>query len=214
MPGVLDDFYPSISLEIKYPSGANVHYGNWIDGELVKEKPAVTLHPVGPILDPRVHYYVAMTDPDAPTPLDPKDSEFAHWLMTNITQTCHCNCKEESSSAPKVTFLGPGIDVTGDDLLSYHPPTPGRDTAPHRYVFVLLRPKDLAASPTLPKPQGRRHWGDTGKRYYGIRDYADANGLEVTGANLFYVENRKGAPGGGGGGGGGCPSRAGLRIEL
>lgn len=158
-----------------------MHYGNWIAEDLVKEKPAVTLHPVGPILDPRVHYYLALTDPDAPTPLEPKNAEFAHWLLTNVTQTCHCNCKEESASVPKVTFPGPGIDIVGNDLLDYYPPAPGADTAPHRYVFVLLRPKDLAANPKLPKPNGRRHWGDTGKRYYGVRDYADANGLEPVG---------------------------------
>ncbi|KAI9788433.1 MAG: hypothetical protein M1816_006869 [Peltula sp. TS41687] len=190
MPAVVDDFYPSISFEVNYPSGARAHYGNWVDIDAVKEKPTVTLHPVGPILDPRVHYYLAMTDPDAPTRLDPKDAEFCHWLVNNITQTCHCG------GDPSVPSVSPGIDIVGDDLVPYYKPSPTPDTAPHRYVFVLLRPKDLAANPVLPKPEKREHWG--AKKHAGVKEYAQANNLEVVGANLFYVENRKGAPSRGG----------------
>lgn len=193
IPDVVDDFYPSIILDVTYKSGARVHYGNWIDIDDVKSKPSVTIHPSGPILDPRVHYYLAMTDPDAPARTDPRFSEVCHWLLTNVTQTCHCDCKE--GSRPRITSIGPGIDITGDDLVSYFAPSPQENTGPHRYVFVLLRPKDPAADPALSKPARRRRWGNDGKEHYGVREYAEKHGLEPVGANVHYVENRKGAPG-------------------
>lgn len=173
---VVDDFFPSISLEINYPSGAKVHYGNWLDQAAVKQKPTVTIHPHGAILDPRVHYYLALTDPDAPTRLDPRFAEVCHWLVNNITQTCHCGGHIED---PKI--VGPGIDIVGDDLVPYYEPSPQADTAPHRYVFILMRPKDPAANPVLPKPEDRRRWGAPEKQHYGVKEYAKANNLEVVG---------------------------------
>lgn len=192
IPDVVKDFYPSIALEIAYESGAKVRYGNWLDGDLVKKRPKVTFHPIGDILDPRVHYYLALTDPDAPARTDPEWSEVCHWLLTNITQTCHCDCDKDSG--PQLTVIGPGIDITGDDLVTYYQPNPPEKTGPHRYVFVLLRPKDPASNPKIPKPAGRRHWGDPKKGHYGVQQYAEDNNLVPVGGNVFYVENRKGAP--------------------
>lgn len=64
-----------------------------------------------------------MTDPDAPSRIEPTYREFKHWLVTNI----------------------PGMDVaSGDTLTEFVGSGPPMGTGLHRYVFLVYeQPKKL-----------------------------------------------------------------------
>lgn len=72
------------------------------------------------------------------------------------------------------------------ELMSYVPPTPPPKTGYHRYVFVLLAPKDAKDSgKKLEKPKDRPHWG-YGKEGAGVKEWAKDNGLVAVGESVSH----------------------------
>ena len=68
------------------------------------------------------------------------------------------------------------------------PPSPPKKTGLHRYVFVLLEGDNT----NLTKPEDRKRWGAPVERKgYGVREWADEEGLRVVGANFFYAKHKK-----------------------
>ncbi|KAI9845455.1 MAG: mitochondrial thiamine pyrophosphate transporter [Thelocarpon superellum] len=102
-----------------------------------------------------------MTDPDAMTPEHVKLFEFCHWIATNVS-------------------LVPTAIASPAEVESYYPPGPPPKTGPHRYVFVLLRPRRGHGSKDLTKPESRYHWGFS-KPGQGLRLWANENDLEPVG---------------------------------
>jgi len=75
---------------------------------------------------PETYYTLIAWDPDAPA------KSWLHWLVANIT--------------------GPD-PTTGEEVVSWAPPTPPAGTGPHRYIFGLFsHPTPLELSP--PKERG------------------------------------------------------------
>ncbi|MED6183623.1 Protein HEADING DATE 3A [Stylosanthes scabra] len=67
--------------------------------------------------DLRTFYTLIMVDPDAPSPCNPSEREYLHWLVTNIPGTTEANF--------------------GEEVVAYQSPRPTAGI--HRIVFVLFR---------------------------------------------------------------------------
>ncbi|XP_067626131.1 protein D3-like [Eurosta solidaginis] len=104
---------PEETATVCYPSGATVEQGNVLTPTQVKDQPTVTWK-----ADANAFYTLCMTDPDAPSRVDPKFREWHHWLVGNI----------------------PGGDVAKGEVLSaYIGSGPPPDTGLHRYVFLIFK---------------------------------------------------------------------------
>ena len=76
------------------------------------------------------------------------------------------------------------VTIHGDnseELIEYLAPAPPKKTGKHRYVFVLLEPKNgRKGELKLKKPKERAHWG-YGKKGAGVMEWADENELVAVG---------------------------------
>jgi len=173
---VLDDFEPLYYLDITYPKHhETVLLGNDIPVKSVSKRPTFTFHSLVPPTEYEKDsvFTLILTDPDATSRDDPKQSEMCHWILTNLTTPLQ-------SLRPHLTKEKPG------ELEEYLPPSPPAKTGPHRYVFVLLE----GDTTDIKAPKERPHWG-YGKVRHGVRDWAEENGLTVVGANFFFAQNKK-----------------------
>ncbi|KAD5961257.1 hypothetical protein E3N88_12730 [Mikania micrantha] len=80
---VVDQFTPSVTLDVTYNPDHPVFNGHELMPNLITSKPHVS---VGGI-DMRSSYTIVMTDPDAPSPSDPYLKEHLHWIVTDIPGT-------------------------------------------------------------------------------------------------------------------------------
>ncbi|KAI1414858.1 PEBP-like protein [Hypoxylon sp. FL1857] len=79
-------------------------------------------------------YFLILTDPDAPTPDDPKFAFWRHWVVSGLKPSVGEDEGESSAQEGKTLteYLGPG---------------PKDDSKPHRYHFLLYRePSGLSLS--------------------------------------------------------------------
>ncbi|ONK73397.1 uncharacterized protein A4U43_C04F31060 [Asparagus officinalis] len=123
---VVDVFSPSVKLEVVYGSNKQVYNGHELMPAVVSSKPKVEIGGD----DMRASYTLIMTDPDAPSPSDPRLREHLHWVVTDIPGTTNSSF--------------------GREIISYEAPKPVIGI--HRYVFVLFKQK---ARDTVRPPQSR-----------------------------------------------------------
>ncbi|KAI9824269.1 MAG: hypothetical protein M1832_002077 [Thelocarpon impressellum] len=169
IPDVLYEFCPLVYLDLVYTtrSHAVVDLGNFIPPWVAYSKPTYSLDLASVAHHaPGIPYTIVLTDPDAPSRADASNGQFCHWIATNIT-------------SPHAA-----------DLVPYLPPTPPPGSGPHRYVFVLLRPRRGVEYVALKAPSERPRWG-YGSAGEGVQRWADENGLEAVGANFFYAVDGK-----------------------
>jgi len=182
IPTVLDDFRGTHTLEIKWPSDAEAELGNTLDPKDLQKTPNITLswaeddETCDDILP--TQYIIAATDPDAPSRNDAKWGEFCHWIVTGLA------VPEKKPHCGRLSFLAL------KDVLSYKPPGPPEKTGPHRYVFVAYKYNNEKGRLHLGVPGHRKHWGYD-KPGYGVRDWAEENGLKPVAANFIYSQNEK-----------------------
>ncbi|KAF5800487.1 putative phosphatidylethanolamine-binding protein [Helianthus annuus] len=110
---VVDQFTPSVTMDVVYNPQCPVLNGHEIRPNLIATKPRVNIGGV----DMRSSYTLIMTDPDAPSPSDPYLREHLHWIVTDIPGTTDA------------TF--------GREIVSYEKPKPVIGI--HRYVFLLFK---------------------------------------------------------------------------
>ncbi|KAF1986198.1 PEBP-like protein [Aulographum hederae CBS 113979] len=180
IPTVIDDFAPSLLLNVTWPSDEPAELGNTINPKLLQKMPSLQLFdPLtssSPVPASDMQYTVALTDPDAPSRDDPEWSEICHWIATNIHLT-----ESESPILQK--------DLT--EVMEWKPPGPPPKTGKHRYVFLAFAPANGTTDElNLSKPSDRQHWG-TGEERHGVRQWADENGLVPVAANFIYSQNKK-----------------------
>lgn len=112
----------SMAIKITYNNNEIARDGVILNAKLTKNEPVVTYD-----IDPKeeeTFYTLIMTDPDAPSRVNPTLREFVHWVVVNI----------------------PGNKVaSGDEVLSYACPAPPYASGLHRYVFCLYRQKSKLA---------------------------------------------------------------------
>lgn len=99
--------------QVTYPNNTVADEGNEITPTQSKTEPKVSWE-----AEPTDFYTLIMTDPDAPSRVDPKFREWHHWLVVNI----------------------PSNDVSKGEVLSqYVGAGPPQGTGYHRYVFLVYR---------------------------------------------------------------------------
>ncbi|RYP75482.1 hypothetical protein DL771_002367 [Monosporascus sp. 5C6A] len=123
------DFKPTTKLEVAFGDKA-VDLGNFFRAGECKQAPGVSFAFAPEATDDAGgSYTLILTDPDAPTPDDPKFAFWRHWVVAG---------------------LGPGggdavARLTKPALTEYLGPGPKDDSKPHRYLFLLFRePEGLA----------------------------------------------------------------------
>ncbi|KAI9749518.1 MAG: hypothetical protein M4579_006838, partial [Chaenotheca gracillima] len=184
IPDVIDDFQPSILVQIAYPaSHESASLGNYIDPKDVQTKPTVLLQadPDSEVAEDTL-FTVIMTDPDAPSRQDPKWSEMCHWIATNITLLPSAN----SSPHPDADLPSRSLRPAPAELIEYYPPGPPPKTGPHRYVFLVFKPRNGTTSHLSPPPD-RKRWG-YGKVRHGVRKWATENDLIPVGERSAVPE--------------------------
>ncbi|XP_028165620.1 protein D2-like [Ostrinia furnacalis] len=98
-------------LEVCYPTGFRLMFGNTACPSQLKEAPTVMWR-----ANPYRYYTLIVADPDAPSRIAPEDREWLHWLVINI----------------------PGANLAaGETVFDYLPPGPPPKTGLHRYVFLV-----------------------------------------------------------------------------
>ncbi|KAI3720659.1 hypothetical protein L2E82_31650 [Cichorium intybus] len=126
---VVDQFTPSVTMDVTYNSHNTVFNGLMLKPNLITCKPHVEIGG----LDMRSSYTIILTDPDAPSPSDPYLREHLHWMVTDIPGTTDA------------TF--------GREIVSYEIPKPVIGI--HRYVFLLFKQR---ARQSVRTPVTRDHF--------------------------------------------------------
>jgi phosphatidylethanolamine-binding protein (PEBP) family uncharacterized protein len=149
IPDVLDTFNPSAKLNLVFATEKGtlqIENGERYAASDLRAFPMLTIHES--FVEERSHMYtVALVDLDAPNPMDPKDREYLHWLVTNIP-------------GPQATSDSNLVDPAkvGKVVAAYEPIYPEGDAqAPHRYAFVLFRQRPSAVL-DIPATGNRRHF--------------------------------------------------------
>lgn len=157
VPDVIDSI-PTHTVEVKYPSGAEVKFGNELTPTVVKDVPSHISWPS----EEGALYTLCMTDPDAPSRQNPKYREWHHWLVVNI----------------------PDNDVgKGKTISEYVGSGPPKGTGLHRYVFLVYKqPGQLN-----PDEKFRSNRCGEGRECFKIREFAKKYKLGVPIAGNFYV---------------------------
>ncbi|KAK7295825.1 hypothetical protein RJT34_18737 [Clitoria ternatea] len=112
---IVDPFTSSISVRIIYNNNIEVINCCQLRPSQILNRPRVEVGGDDLI---RTLYTLVMVDPDAPSPGNPNQREYLHWLVANIPETTGA------------TF--------GEEIVSYESPRPMM-TGIHRIVVVLFR---------------------------------------------------------------------------
>jgi phosphatidylethanolamine-binding protein (PEBP) family uncharacterized protein len=156
VPDVVD-VLPSNTAVIKYASGAVVNGGNELTPTAVKDIPTVLEWPA----EDEALYTVAMSDPDAPSRINPKYREWLHWLVVNVP-------------ANKV--------ADGQVLAEYVGSGPPKGTGLHRYVFMVFKqPNKLT-----PDEKKLTNRSGEGRGSWKLRSFAAKYNLGNPVAGNFY----------------------------
>lgn len=194
VPEVVDEFESQGLLSIEYPTGSQVSLGNTLTVADTQETPKVqfTLNPTAGkdgkefSISNKDKFLLVLTDPDAPSNTDHKWSEYAHWIVGDLSLNVPSEAKTEQE---EVEFISTILDVSkGTEILKYEGPGPPPKTGKHRYVFLLYK-----QDPEVEKydvPLGRPNWG-TGVPSSGVRDYIEKHGgkLQLLSVNFFFAQN-------------------------
>lgn len=178
IPDVLEAFAPKVDIAVHWPD-ATARLGNLISPGELHDAPKVHLTAV------KAAYHhdlkgqqltLALSDPDAPSRDNPKWSEVCHWLITSLP--LHSPSSPSSLAEDLVAEM-----AKATDLVEYKPPGPPEKTGKHRYVLVLMAPKNgTKAGLDLEAPSGRQHWGfESHQRRVGVGRWMREMGLEVVG---------------------------------
>ncbi|XP_051183519.1 protein VERNALIZATION 3 [Lolium perenne] len=108
---IVDYFDASARLRVLY-GNREITVGSELRPSHVANQPTVQITGLS-----RSFYTLVMVDPDAPSPSDPSEREYVHWLVTDIPE---------------------GGDVSrGTEVVAYESPRPTAGI--HRFVFVVFR---------------------------------------------------------------------------
>ncbi|KAI0148464.1 phosphatidylethanolamine-binding protein [Xylariaceae sp. FL1272] len=164
VPGAAESVIPPAScsttiLSVKFGDKA-VELGTFFRAGECKEAPTIAF-PAEADAPPNASYSLILTDPDAPTPDEPKFAFWRHWVVSGLRPS-------KSDGAVELTkYLGPG---------------PKDDSKPHRYLFLLYRePEGLALSK---EDVGGEEFVQ--RRSFNPTEYAMRHRLELVGVNWMY----------------------------
>lgn len=121
-------FTPSTALKISF-GDKSVDLGNFFRAGECKVAPTISFGPPEEEAGDASNapsYLLILTDPDAPTPDDPKFAFWRHWIVGGLQPLAGVDgVAQVAVTKPTITeYLGPG---------------PKDDSKPHRYLFLLYR---------------------------------------------------------------------------
>ncbi|XP_021731093.1 protein TWIN SISTER of FT-like [Chenopodium quinoa] len=108
---VLDPFIRSVALRVVYDNREVINASEFRPSQVVNP-PMIEIQGN----DPMAFYTLVMVDPDTPSPGNPTEREYLHWLVTNIPATG-------------------GISL-GQEIVAYENPRPSLGI--HRLVFAVF----------------------------------------------------------------------------
>ncbi|KAI1108948.1 phosphatidylethanolamine-binding protein [Nemania sp. NC0429] len=111
-------------------------------------------------------YTFILTDPDAPTPDDPKFAFWRHWVVSGLRPQSADGGAAASSSAELTAYLGPG---------------PKDDSKPHRYLFLLYREPEGGLLHLSKDDVGGEEFVQ--RRSFKPAEFAERHGLRLVGVN-------------------------------
>ncbi|XP_021747772.1 protein TWIN SISTER of FT-like [Chenopodium quinoa] len=111
---VLDPFIRFATLRVFYENREVINASELRPSQTINP-PRIEIQGNDPMAN--YHYTLVMVDPDAPSPGNPTEREYLHWLVTNIPAT--------------------GNISYGQEIVSYESPRPSLGI--HRFVFVVFR---------------------------------------------------------------------------
>ncbi|KAI1169528.1 PEBP-like protein [Nemania sp. FL0916] len=165
-----DGFRPTTQLGVRF-AGKDVELGTFLRAGECKQAPTLTFAPEASASADATYSFI-LTDPDAPTPDDPKFAFWRHWVLSGL--------RPQSTDANAATAVG------ASELTAYLGPGPKDDSKPHRYLFLLYRePKGLRLSKT---DVGGEEFVQ--RRSFKPAEFAERNGLSLVGVNWMYCAGK------------------------
>ncbi|GAB0097631.1 Phosphatidylethanolamine-binding protein [Sergentomyia squamirostris] len=151
---------PESPVEVKYPSGVEVNFGNELTPTDVKDIPYVSWK-----ANAEDYYTLIMTDPDAPSRKEPKFREFKHWVVSNI----------------------PGSSVKdGETIAEYIGSGPPKGTGLHRYVFLVY--KQPSGKIDISSEEKTTNKSRAGRPSFSARKFADQYSLQFVAGNFYQAQ--------------------------
>ncbi|KAI0871465.1 phosphatidylethanolamine-binding protein [Hypoxylon argillaceum] len=159
---IAEGFRPTTNLNVSF-GGRAVEPGSFFRAGECKEAPTLEFAAEADAPEGASYSFV-LTDPDAPTPDDPKFAFWRHWVLSGLR--------------PR------GIDASAaaSELTAYLGPGPKDDSKPHRYLFLLFRePEGLNLSK---EDVGGEEFVE--RRSFKPAEFAERHGLRLVGVNWMY----------------------------
>ncbi len=166
-------------MTISYGKDLEVALGNTLPVAKTQEVPEIHFVTTNPS-PPSTKYTLILTDPDAPSRTEKKWSEYAHYVISDLSIK-----STDIKTASNVQDTRINVENDGDTLLPYMGPGPPPKTGKHRYVFLLYEQPDGVK---VKAPKDRPNWG-TGIPASGARDWAKGYGLKLLAINFFFAQN-------------------------
>jgi phosphatidylethanolamine-binding protein len=101
------DFSPAIKLGITFQN-TTVTLGTFLRAGVAKQPPAVSLTPLDGNDASNAFFTLAMFDPDAPTPDDPKFAFWRHWVVPGLKASAAGDGAVGWTKDAVTAYLGPG----------------------------------------------------------------------------------------------------------
>ncbi|KAI1421410.1 phosphatidylethanolamine-binding protein [Xylaria sp. FL1777] len=155
-----EGFRPTMKLGVSFGDKA-VELGSFLRAGECKSAPTLSFV-AEPDATENSSYSFILTDPDAPTPDDPKFAFWRHWVLSGLRPR---GTEDAVATASELTaYLGPG---------------PKDDSKPHRYLFLLYRePEGLSLSK---EDIGGEEFVQ--RRSFKPAEFAERHGLRLVGVN-------------------------------
>ncbi|KAI8954639.1 phosphatidylethanolamine-binding protein [Xylaria longipes] len=157
-----EGFRPTTKLNVSFGEKA-VELGTFLRAGECKQAPTITFAPEAGAPE-NASYSFILTDPDAPTPDDPKFAFWRHWVLSGLRPE---SVDAAAASSELTAYLGPG---------------PKDDSKPHRYLFLLYRePEGLGLSK---EDVGGEEFVQ--RRSFKPAEFAARHGLRLVAVNWMY----------------------------
>lgn len=146
---------------IKYSNDSLLFPGKEITPTQAAHQPTILLWPTPPTSNSL--YTLILFDPDAPSPINPTNRSYLHWLVLNIPS--HTNISQ------------------GDTLVEYIGPGPLPGTGYHRYVFLIFRQPERFFFNHPPRISNHTN---TGRGNFNVRQFVELMDLGTPVAGNFF----------------------------
>lgn len=172
IPDTLPTIEPRASIELQFPGPINkkVTPGEILRNSVTAVPPVLKVQEFEEIPDGSL-YTLLIVDPDTPDVVNDSFSTTLHWAVANIP----------------LSNIDPNVDVSkADQLVSYLPPHPEKNTPTHRYCVWVFR---QASEPgEINKLEISKDDASLTRENFDIRAFVQANKLDPVAAHVWRVK--------------------------